>query len=80
MPKAKSHKGLLKRIRVTKTGKIKLHRAFGRHLRSHKSGGLIRSYRKSNYAAAADAKRLRLLLRLKIYRPKPAPAATPSAA
>ncbi|MHC4142336.1 MAG: hypothetical protein ACYSUF_10835 [Planctomycetota bacterium] len=27
MPKNKSHKGLLKRVRVSKTGKVKLQRA-----------------------------------------------------
>ena len=59
----KSHKGLLKRVRITKNGKVKLHRAFGRHLRSHKSGRAIRKYRLPAYASAADAKRLgRILL------------------
>ena len=63
MPKNKSHKGLLKRVRITKSGKIKLHRAFGRHLRSHKSGRTIRKYRRATYAASSEAKRLgRVLL------------------
>ncbi len=63
MPKNKSHKGLLKRVRITKSGKIKLQRAFGRHLRSHKSGGTIRTHRQPTYAAASEVKRLgRLLL------------------
>ncbi len=63
MPKNKSHKGLLKRVRITKSGKIKLHRAFGRHLRSHKSGRTIRKYRRATYAASSEIKRLgRMLL------------------
>lgn len=66
MPKIKSHKGLLKRVRVTKNGKVKLHRAFGRHLRSHKSGSAIRNYRQATYASAADAPRLRTLLGLSV--------------
>ena len=65
MPKQKPHKGLLKRVRITKSGKIKMHRAFGRHLRSHKSAQTIRSYRKSNYVHASDVKRLSQLLGLK---------------
>ena len=60
------HKGLLKRVRITKSGKIKFQRACGRHLRSHKSGQAIRSYRLPTYAGAADAQRLRGLLQLKI--------------
>lgn len=62
MPKNKPNKGLLKRIRITKNGKVKTPRAFGRHLASHKSGSLKRSYRKSAYAKAADVKRVRALL------------------
>ena len=38
MPKSKNHKGLLKRIRISKSGKIR-HRVAGRkHLRSGKGG------------------------------------------
>lgn len=65
MPKNKPHKGLLKRVRVTKSGKIKMHRAFGRHLRSHKSGRTIRGYRRPTFAHASDLKRVSRLLGLK---------------
>ena len=68
MPKQKPHKGLLKRVRITKSGKIKMHRAFGRHLRSHKSAQTIRSYRKATYAHASDMKRVSMLLGLKTRR------------
>jgi large subunit ribosomal protein L35 len=81
MPKNKSHKGLLKRVRVTKTGKVKLHRAFGRHLRSHKPGQQIRGYRRPKYASGPDMRRLRSLLGLKATAgvPKAVPAtATPA--
>lgn len=50
----KTHKGLLKRMRVTKSGKIKFHRNYGRHLRSGKKGDLLRSYRKPFYACSSD--------------------------
>lgn len=62
MPKNKPNKGLLKRIRITKTGRIKLRRACGRHLRSHKSAKLRRSYRKPAYAAGCESRRLRSML------------------
>ena len=62
MPKQKPHKGLLKRVRITKSGKIKLQSACGRHLRSHKSAKATRQYRLPTYAHPADAKRLRGML------------------
>ena len=62
MSKMKPNKGLLKRIRVTKSGKVKFGRAFGRHLRSGKSGQLISSYRKPAFAKACDAKRIQPML------------------
>lgn len=62
MPKNKPNKGLLKRIRFTKSGKVKFRRAFGRHLKSHKSGKLLASYRKPAFAKACDVKRVRAML------------------
>ena len=62
MPKNKPNKGLLKRIRFTKTGKVKFRRAFGRHKRSHKSGVLLQSYRKPAFAKAGDARRVAAML------------------
>ena len=62
MHRNKPNKGLLKRIRITKSGKIKFHRAYGRHLRSHKSGSTMRGYRRPAYAKACDLKRLERLL------------------
>jgi large subunit ribosomal protein L35 len=37
MPKMKAHKGLLKRFKVTGTGKVKRRRSYGTHLMSTKS-------------------------------------------
>ena len=62
MPKNKPNKGLLKRIRFTKSGKVKFRRACGRHLRSHKRSKLMRSYRKPAYAKAGDLRRVRAML------------------
>ena len=66
MSKLKSHKGLLKRIRVTAKGKAKVRRAFGGHLRSHKSGKLMRSYSSPNYVGRADIKRIAAMLKLRL--------------
>ena len=66
MPKNKPNKGLLKRIQITKSGKIKFRRAFGRHLRSHKNGKTMRSYRKPIYAKAGEVRRVRALLFTKV--------------
>lgn len=62
MHKNKPHKGLIKRIRVTKTGKIKSRRAFGGHLRSHKSGSLMRSYARPAYCHKTDLGRVKAML------------------
>jgi ribosomal protein L35 len=45
----KPHKGLLKRCRVTKSGKIKVRVANGSHLRSQKSPEHLRNFRKARY-------------------------------
>jgi large subunit ribosomal protein L35 len=62
MSKNKSHKGLLKRIRISKTGKIRHKSANFKHLRSHKSGKRLRKLRKGSFMASADSKRLEKLL------------------
>lgn len=66
MPRTKSHKGLLKRVRITKSGKVKLSRACARHLKSHKSSKRIRQYRRPNYATSAEMNRLRQMLNRRI--------------
>jgi large subunit ribosomal protein L35 len=62
MPKNKNHKGLQKRMRVTKTGKIRHRSANHKHLRSGKGGKRLRQLRKDPYMSSADAKRLEKLL------------------
>lgn len=62
MPKNKSHKGLLKRIKVTKTGKVRFRRPNSRHIKSNKTGAQVRSYRRPSYARSGDMGRLRTLL------------------
>lgn len=60
--KNKSHKGTLKRIRVTKSGKVKHKPAGGKHLRSHKTAKRLRRLRKTSPLSNADAKRFEKLL------------------
>lgn len=62
MRKNKPHKGLLKRIRVSKTGKVRHRSAYHKHLRSGKSGKRLRHLRTDPYMANPDAKRLEKLL------------------
>jgi large subunit ribosomal protein L35 len=62
MPKNKSHKGLAKRIKISKTGKIRFGRPHSRHLKSNKNGIQIQSYRKKGYARSGDIKALSKLL------------------
>ena len=66
MPKNKPCKGLLKRIRFTKSGKVKFRRAFGRHLRSHKSRALKREYRRGVFAKTCDLKRVQGMLHRRV--------------
>ena len=62
MPKNKIHKGLTKRIRISKTGKVKHRSANRKHLRSGKGGKRLRRLRKSPFMANPDVKRLEKLL------------------
>jgi large subunit ribosomal protein L35 len=62
MPKNKTHKGLLKRIRISKSGKVRHRTAGHKHLRSGKGGKRLRQMRKDPYMASADVKRLEKLL------------------
>ncbi|MSR42378.1 MAG: 50S ribosomal protein L35 [Phycisphaerales bacterium] len=62
MPKNKSHKGLAKRIKITKTGKVRVKRPNSRHLKSNKNGTAIQSYRGNNYASSGNLKALAKML------------------
>lgn len=58
MPKAKPHKSLLKRVRVTKTGKVRHAKAGYKHLRSAKSPDRLRRLRSGSFVDSSDTKRL----------------------
>ena len=62
MPKNKIHKGLSKRIRISKTGKVRHRSAYHKHLSSRKSGKRLRQLRKDRHVVASEAKRFEKLL------------------
>lgn len=62
MPKGKSHKGLLKRVRVTARGRVKFKRSCGGHLNSHMSGQKLRQLRGKKLVAPGDIKRVAAML------------------
>jgi large subunit ribosomal protein L35 len=62
MPKQKTHKGLAKRVRVTKTGKVMRGQAGARHLLSTKSGKRKRQLRSTASVAAVDEARIKRAL------------------
>jgi large subunit ribosomal protein L35 len=62
MPKNKVHKGLLKRVKVTKTGKVKYKTCASSHLKSHKSPKTLMKLRKLKTASSPEAKRFSKLL------------------
>jgi len=58
MYKHKNHKGLLKRIRISKSGKVRHRSTSHKHLRSGKGGKKLRQYRKDPFMSSPEAKRL----------------------
>lgn len=62
MPKLKSSKSVRKRIRFSKTGKIKHFKAGRRHLLGHKASKRKRQLGKAGYVSKADESAIRLLL------------------
>ena len=62
MSKLKSHKALLKRVKVTAKGKVKFKKAFTGHLRSHKTGTKLMHLRRKSLAKSGDIPRLSKML------------------
>ena len=60
--KNKSHKGLLKRVRISKSGKVRHRSANHKHLRSGKGGKRLRQMRKGPFMSNPEAKRIEKLL------------------
>jgi large subunit ribosomal protein L35 len=62
MPKMKSHRGLAKRVKQTKKGKLLHHPAFGSHLLSGKPSKRRRKLRRARRIFATEARKLRVLV------------------
>jgi large subunit ribosomal protein L35 len=62
VPKLKTRKGLAKRIRVTRTGKLVRGHSWKSHLLEHKNSKRKRSYRQAQALDPSDAKTVRRAL------------------
>lgn len=62
MPKLKSNKSAQKRLKMTKTGKLKKRSARRGHILGKMSRKAKRQLRKSGYVSPADEKKMRRLL------------------
>jgi len=62
MPKTKSHRGSMKRFKITKKGKIIRSKAYNGHLKVEKSSKRKRGLRKSTLVSKADTKRVKRLI------------------
>lgn len=67
MPKAKTNKSARKRVRISKSGKVRFRHAFTSHLMSGKTGNRRRKLRRRGQACMAD--QLRVLEMLGKIRP-----------
>jgi large subunit ribosomal protein L35 len=62
MPKQKTHKGTVKRVRVTGTGKLMHEQANNQHKFAHKTGQHKRRLEGDKVVSPADAKNIKKLL------------------
>lgn len=58
MPKQKTHKGMMKRFKVTAKGKVKHRKAFRGHILGKKSGSRKRHLRQDGVIVDAEAKNI----------------------
>jgi len=62
MPKLKTNRALYKRLRLTKSGKLKKRSTGRQHILGKKTRKRKRNLRKNSYLSQGDAKKLRRLL------------------
>jgi len=62
MPKMKTHKGVAKRFRVTRTGKVLVRMTGKGHLMSSKRGKTVRQLRKWKQITGKNARTIKQLL------------------
>ncbi len=64
MPKMKTHRGAVKRFKVTGSGKIKKSNAYKSHLLESKTSKRKRSLRKAEIISSGDERRVKRMLGL----------------
>ena len=62
MAKMKSHRGAMKRFKVTGSGKVRRHKASKSHILTKKSQKRKRNLRKGTILTSADEKRIKSVL------------------
>ena len=62
MAKMKSHRGAMKRFKVTGSGKVRSHKAYKSHILTKKSQKRKRNLRKGTILTSADEKRIKSVL------------------
>ncbi|MDG2148235.1 MAG: 50S ribosomal protein L35 [Planctomycetota bacterium] len=62
MPKLKTKKSIKKRMKITKLGKVKRRKPFGRHYKAGKNGDRRRSVRGSELCQGKIAKNMKRLI------------------
>jgi large subunit ribosomal protein L35 len=62
MPKHKTHKGLLKRVKVTADGKVKAHKSYAGHLMSGKNAKRRRRVGKPFVIEGVSVRRIKEML------------------
>jgi large subunit ribosomal protein L35 len=62
MPKIKTNRGAAKRFRKTGTGKLKVKRAFARHILTKKATNRKRGLRSSKYVDKSDERAIKKLV------------------
>ena len=60
--KMKSHRGAMKRFKLTGTGKVKRNKAYKSHILTKKSAKRKRGLRKATFLTSADHKRIKSVL------------------
>ena len=62
MPKLKTKKSVAKRMKITKTGKVKRRKPGGRHYKAHKNGSTRRNVRGADLCEGKIAKNMKILI------------------
>ncbi|MBI5375146.1 MAG: 50S ribosomal protein L35 [Candidatus Schekmanbacteria bacterium] len=62
MPKLKTKKSAAKRFKLTASGKVKRHTAYGSHILTSKTRKRKRGLRKNNLVSSTEAKNVKMMI------------------